>query len=275
MPTEELTRFRSYDGLHLAGTLTLPRSPGGAAAILVHGGGVTRDEGGFFTRLATGLADAGMAVLRWDLRGHGQSEGRQEDLTICSVANDIGAAICHARDQTAGSVVHLYGTSFAGGISAFFAAHNPGQVRSLTLANPLLDYKKRFIDDKPYWHDGRIHGDIAQVLAEQGFVEHSPTFRLGRPLLNEVFHFDPGRVLSELTVPTLFVHGTGDTFVPIESSRAAVGQVTNAEVKLVEIGDAQHGFAVHDDPGYLQPQTRAWQEFVISTVAGWMTSHDG
>lgn len=71
-------RVRTLDGLHLAGTLAAPAEPAARAVVLVHGGGVTREEGGFFSRLATGLADAGVASLRFDLRGHGESEGRQE-----------------------------------------------------------------------------------------------------------------------------------------------------------------------------------------------------
>ena len=39
-----------------------------------------------------------------------------------------------------------------------------------------------------------------------------------------------------------------------------------AEHKLVEIEGAQHGFAVHHDPKYLDPQSQEWQAFVIRTV---------
>src|SRR6266702_453242 len=56
----------------------------------VHGGGVTREEGGFFTRIAAGLADAGVASLRYDLRGHWDSGGRQEDSPLTVHLNDMG-----------------------------------------------------------------------------------------------------------------------------------------------------------------------------------------
>jgi uncharacterized protein len=136
----------------------------------------------------------------------------QEDLTLCAVANDIGAAVSHVRRQV-GNVraVHLYETSFSGGICVFWAARRPGALDSLTLANPLLDYRTRFIDDKPYWHDGRIDEEAAAMLAAQGFVAHSLSFRLGRPLLNEVFYVEPRKMLGELEIPVLFVHGTADT----------------------------------------------------------------
>ncbi|MQA97276.1 MAG: alpha/beta fold hydrolase [Streptosporangiales bacterium] len=240
--------------------------------MLVHGGGVTREEGGFFARMAGGLAEVSVPSLRFDLRGHGESEGRQEDLTLAGIANDIRAAVEYVRGATGSGPVHLYGTSFSGGICLLFAARFPEQVCSLTLANPLLNYKKRFIDDKPFWHDDHINEAVGRELAEQGYLAHSPTFKLGRPLLNEVFYIQPHRLLGDVRTPTLFLHGSADTFIPIESSRQAVGQLAG-EAELVEIEGAQHGFAVHDDPQYLEPQTQAWQAMVIRTVADWMTAH--
>src|ERR1035441_9705095 len=70
------TTLRTLDGLHLAGTLVTPGGPAKPAVVLVHGGGVTREEGGFFTRLAAGLADAGVASLRFDQIGRASCRGR-------------------------------------------------------------------------------------------------------------------------------------------------------------------------------------------------------
>jgi pimeloyl-ACP methyl ester carboxylesterase len=274
VPAGSATRqveFRSLDGLRLRGTLAVPSSVRGPAVVLVHGGGVTREEGGFFAGLASGLAEAGLPALRFDFRAHGESEGQGEDLTIAGVANDIRAAVTHVREVTGSGPVGLIGASFGGGISAFFAARYPDQIRRLVLFNPLLDYKKRFIDDKPEWDGDQISEQAGQKLTTQGFLAHSPTFRLGRALLNEIFYLNPRQALSGLTTPTLLVHGTRDTFVPVDSSRAAVGQITNAEARLIEIDGAQHGFAVHDDPLYREPQTQQWQASVIRSVTAWLT----
>jgi hypothetical protein len=266
------TDFRAFDGLRLRGTLAEPGQIGRTAAVFVHGGGVTRDEGGFFTRVANGLAEAGCTSLRFDLRGHGGSDGRQEDLTLASILNDIHAAIEHVSEKTGAEQIHLVAASFAGGITAYFTVQHPELVQSLVLINPLLNYKKRFVDDKPYWHDGRIDEEAGQELAEQGFLFHNPSFKLGRALLNEVFYLQPHRAIVDLSVPTLFIHGTSDTFIPIESSRAAIQDV-KGEVQLLEIEGAQHGIAVFDDPQYLAPQTQIWQAEVVGAVSAWVTAH--
>lgn len=265
------TTFRALDGLQLAGTLVTPADATDHGVVLVHGGGVTREEGGFFTRLAAGLGAAGVASLRFDLRGHGESEGRQQEVTLSAHLNDTRVAIDYIRAEAGLTTVSLVGTSFGGGLCAYYAAKQPDQVTRLVLLNPQLNYKNRYIDQKPYWSNGWLDEETAQTLKQDGYISHSPTVKHGRALLNEVFWIRPHQVLGEITAPTLIVHGTEDTFVSIESSRAAVHELT-ATHKLVEIAGSQHGFAVHDDPKYVNPQSQEWQTFVIRTVAEWITA---
>jgi alpha-beta hydrolase superfamily lysophospholipase len=263
--------LRTLDGLHLAGTFFTPDRSPDRAVVLVHGGGVTREEGGFFARLAAGLGEAGVASLRFDLRGHGESEGRQEELTLATILNDIRVALEYVREATGASRISLLGASFAGGVCAYYAAKRPDELDRLVLLNPQLDYKKRTIDTRPYWTDNRLSDDMARQLTEQGFIQFTPTLRHGRPIFNEVFWFEPLAVLGDIQAPTLVVHGTKDTFVPVEASREAMA-LFRAEHQLVEIEGSQHGFAVHDDPQYLNPQSQQWQAFVIRTVTDWITA---
>lgn len=262
---------RTLDGLHLAATLVTPEGTPERAVVLVHGGGVTRKEGGFFARLAAGLAEAGVASLRFDLRGHGESEGQQQDMTLSAHLNDIRVALAHAREATTARSLSLLGASFGGGLTAYYTAKRPDEIARLVLLNPQLNYKDRYVDQKPHWSNDFLDDDAAQKLSEQGYIRHSPTVKHGRALLNEVFWIQPHLVLGEIRAPTLIVHGTKDTFVSVEASRAAV-QRFHVEHKLVEIDGAQHGFAVHDDPAYANPQSQQWQAFVIRTVTEWLTA---
>jgi pimeloyl-ACP methyl ester carboxylesterase len=207
--------------------------------------------------------------LRFDLRGHGESEGRQEELTLTTILNDIRVALEYVREATGARRLSLLGASFTGGVCAYYAARRPTEIDRLVLLNPQLDYKQRTINSRPYWTDDRLEEEMARQLEQRGFIQFTPTLRHGRPILNEAFWFDVLAVLPEITAPTLVVHGSKDTFVPVEASRSAMGRFT-AEHKLVEIEGAQHGFAVHDDPKYLNPQSQEWQAFVIRAVADWI-----
>lgn len=208
-------------------------------------------------------------MLRFDLRGHGVSEGRQEDLTLAAVANDIRSAAGFVMEKAGMRAVHLIGASFSGGATAMAAAAWPQTVRGLVLFNPLFDYKCRFIDQKPYWRAGRLQPDEAQLLLAQGYLRHSPSFKLGRPLLNEVFHVVPAGYLAKVRQRTLVVHGTKDTFIPVESSRKFLPLLGTADWQLLEIDGAQHGIAMPEDPGYEHPQTQIWQRQVIEEVVQW------
>ncbi|MFD3596743.1 alpha/beta hydrolase [Nocardia sp. NPDC058640] len=269
MTTSTDIRVRTLDGLYLSATLVTAYRPSGLAVVMVHGGGVTREEGGFFTRLAAGLASAGIASLRFDLRGHGDSEGRQEELTLSTILNDIRATLAAVKEATGADDLALLGASFGGGICAYYAAKRPADLSRLVLLNPQVDYKKRTIDSRDYWTNDAINDEKADELNATGAVQFTPTLRHGRPLLNEVFWLKPNEVLGEIEADTLIVHGDADTLVPIGGSRAAVDQFT-APVELIEIEGAQHGFAVHDDPRYLNPKSQSYQGDVIRMVARWL-----
>lgn len=239
-------------------------------AVLVHDAGVTREEGGFFRRLAQGLAAAGVQSLRFDLRAHGTSGGRPQDITIAGVANDIRAAGDRIRQETGvAGPPHVIAASFSGGAAALHAGRRPQDVERLVLLNPRLDYRDRYVDSRPYFNGDYISTTAAHDLNERGFIEKSP-FELGRALHNEVFYLDPEVYLRRVRSRVLLVHGTKDTFVPVESSRRYLSLFTAAE--LLELDGAQHGFAVHDDPGYADPQTQTWQTQVIDQVTGFLSA---
>jgi pimeloyl-ACP methyl ester carboxylesterase len=241
------TAFRSLDGTELFGTITSAGPMPTGLAVLVHGSGVTREEGGFFTRLAGGLAAVGIASLRFDLRAHGVSGGREVDLTIAAVANDIRAACDHVRAVTGWSeAVDVISASFSGGATALYAGHQPQDVRRLVLLNPRLDYRERYTTSRPGWSDDYLSAKAAKV-------------------------WDLPAVLAAVRAPVLMVHGTADTFVPVESSRR-FRPMLGGPAELVELDGAQHGFAVHEDPRYLDPQTQAWQREVISRVSEFLAS---
>lgn len=265
--TTEQADFRAYDGQVLSATLTLPDRDTGTAAVLVHGGGVDRHEGGFFDRLAGGLAAAGAASIRFDLRGHGSSGGDQAALTIAMILSDIHAAAGHVRRIAGTQKTALIGASFAGGACAWYAARNP--LDSLVLLNPQLDYRRRIMS-RGDWQDGQPSGGFARQLHESGYVQFTPSLRHGPAIVAESLWLDIGAELDRITAPTLIMHGDADTLVPVRGSREASQRIRNC--RMIEVPGAQHGFAVDGDPAYEDPRSQSFQSGVIRFVSDWVSS---
>lgn len=76
------------------GTLALPEGgASGPAVVMLHGFGSSRDEvGGLFAMQAEALAAEGIASLRIDFRGYGESTGDMADTTIEGLVADAAAA---------------------------------------------------------------------------------------------------------------------------------------------------------------------------------------
>ena len=143
--TEKSITFPSMaKGITLAGTLTVPKGPGPfPAAIFVSGsGGQDRDETLLghkpFLVLADQLARLGIATLRYDDRGVGQSTGDQALGTSKDFADDAEGAVRFLK--TAANIkrnkIGFIGHSEGGLIAPMVAARNPDVAFVVMLAGP-------------------------------------------------------------------------------------------------------------------------------------------
>jgi pimeloyl-ACP methyl ester carboxylesterase len=124
------------NNIQLAGTLSIPsdvKQP--PVAIMITGsGGQNRDEEILghkpFLVIADYLTKNGIAVLRFDDRGVGQSQGSQKDATSADFATDVQAAIDYlkTRDIIDRKKIGLIGHSEGGLIAAMVTANNKKDV---------------------------------------------------------------------------------------------------------------------------------------------------
>ena len=105
-------------------------------------------------------------------------------------------------------------------------------------------------------------------LNRDGYLSHGSTIRMGRPFLNELFHVHPYLLMSSITVPTLTIHGTEDNMVPYEVARSY--HQVSAPSEFLSIEGADHGFTVHGDEDYSDPQTRVWQQTAFDATVRWI-----
>lgn len=134
--TEDATLF-ACAGERLLGILSQPDTPAQTGVVVVVGGPQYRvGSHRQFVLLARALADAGFAVLRFDYRGMGDSEGQPRQFE--AVSADIAAAI-DALQQRVASVRQVVLWGLCDGASAAllycFESNDP-RVTGLCLLNP-------------------------------------------------------------------------------------------------------------------------------------------
>jgi len=145
----ESVRFSNGDAA-LAGTLSLPTEPGPHPAVVLISGSGSQDRNeetpaipGYrpFQWIAEHLVRHGIAVLRFDDRGVGESDGVREGATSVDFAADAEAAWAYlvGRPEIDASRVGLIGHSEGGLHAAMIAARNPNVAFVVSLAGPATD----------------------------------------------------------------------------------------------------------------------------------------
>jgi len=201
--TREIAFASSSAGVTLTGTITGPTAPIALAVLVSVAGPTDRDltlgRHKYFERLADGLAEGGVATLRYDDRGVGGSGGSLGATDLSTRTADACEAIGALRSRYAGvDRVGVVGMSEGGGI-ALLASERcgplsfavllsapvrdgqtvmKGQVQRLLAAGSIPDQQKaeieaealRFLDlvaaDQPEDNRGKILESVAQQVRD-------------------------------------------------------------------------------------------------------------
>ncbi|MBN1645967.1 alpha/beta fold hydrolase [Candidatus Woesearchaeota archaeon] len=189
------------------------------------------------TTLVPKLHEAGIASLRIDFFGHGESEGKFEDITISRAVNDILSAISYLKSLSY-SKIGLCGSSF-GGISSIMAASKTYSLEFLALKSPVSDYYN--IDR---WN-------TPEELA-QWKTKGSTIYKTGNKKLNVKYSFfedianNQGyKAAEKIKIPTLIVHGDKDVTVPVEQSRKTSKIIENCQLEIIHGADHKYSEPQH------------------------------
>ncbi|OGP61780.1 MAG: hypothetical protein A2169_14760 [Deltaproteobacteria bacterium RBG_13_47_9] len=208
------TVFFTSEGKRIAGVLHLPAKENAPCVIASHGL-LSSKNSEKYVALGERISGEGIAMLRFDFRGIGESEGSEEDNTISKKMIDLGAAIHFIRSYPGmGTRIGLLGSSLGGFLSLIKASEDK-EIRVVVIwATPLhLEDlgSKRQEEDHP--------------LPPEAFFVDLPRHRL-LPLLHKVSH-------------CLVIHGEKDELVPIEQALGIFyNLMTPKEIHV--IGGADH-----------------------------------
>lgn len=114
----------------------LPGNETIAVIALVHGMG---EHSGRYRRFAEFLTSKGLAVIAFDQRGHGKSEGKKGHIVHYNQLLDgIDELLERARLQFKNKPVFLYGHSMGGNLVLNYALKKPNTVKGIIVTGPWL-----------------------------------------------------------------------------------------------------------------------------------------
>lgn len=234
----ELKISYRVNGEKIVAILHTPDKKNNAGIVLAHGITVDKDEDGAFVNLAKELTNNGYTVLRFDFRGHGESDLKSRDFTITTEVEDLTASVNFMR-SSGFNKVGLLGASFGGGTSAIFVGKNPRVVNCLILWNPLVDYNEVFNSQLP-WAKKNFTPQNFRLLENQGYFEFN-RFEVGKKLFDEMKKMQPWKYFEKIECPTLIVHGSKDSYISYQNVMRYSSLIKGLS-KFETIENAEHGF---------------------------------
>ena len=204
--------------------------------VLCHGFG-GRKEGQMFDLLADSLCAHGIASIRFDFNGHGESEGQFQEMTVANEIEDAKHVIDYVRDLRYVNSVALVGHS-QGGVVASMTAGDLGadEIAAVALMAPAGVLR-----------DDAIRGTVLGRPQEGDpddppeYVEMWSGLKLGRDYILSAQRLPIYRTAQRYQGPAIIVHGTSDRVVPYTYGERFNDIWPNSE--YVELEGFDHGFS--------------------------------
>ncbi|MBR4505624.1 MAG: alpha/beta fold hydrolase [Bacteroidales bacterium] len=178
--------------------------------ILMHGIFSSKDYGPM-PQLAKGLAEAGIASIRFDFDGHGKSEGRKQDMTIGKELADARAIWNYVQGLPYVSKVGLLGHSQGGVVASMTAgrlATEGSAPTGLVLLAPGSVIKEAC-------QGGKFFNARFDPKDPPEYIRCWGMYRLGREYLVTTQQLDIYGTAATYTGPVLLLHGDRDGIVPM------------------------------------------------------------
>lgn len=198
--------------------------------IMLHGFPGNKDgQSDVFNDLSFLLKDKGFHCLSVDLRGCGESDGRQEDFTIEHARTDLKVILEWAKDQGYKKFM------FVGeGLGATIPLMDPAEeVLTYVMLWPVLDFS--YTAKTVFKAD-----EIKDEWKKAGYILREKD-RIGLDFLKELCEIDVEEMLSHVTRPLLVMHGAADKVSPIDRLDYLRGYVNSKRVEITTFQDGTHG----------------------------------
>lgn len=240
-------QFSNGRGESLAARLELPEGEPRAWALFAHCFTCSKDivAAG---RISRGLAARGIAVLRFDFTGIGNSDGDLANESFSSNVDDLLAAAAYLRDTYAAPSL-LVGHSFGGAAVAMAAPRLDGVKALVTIAAP----------SDPS-HVESLLGDDLEEIEREGKAEvelAGRPFTISSAFVDDLRAHSVEKALGEFDGAVLVLHAPRDEIVSVDHAATLFGAARHPK-SFVSLDTADHLLTGKDDAAYAAETIAAW-----------------
>lgn len=199
--------------------------------ILMHGI-FSNKETPLVTHLADGLQKKGIASIRFDFNGHGESDGKFIDMTVPLEVEDAKAVFNYANQLDFVSGISLMGHSQGGVVASLLAGELGDQVTRLALFAPAAVMEDLI-------EEGKMMGKTFDPQNPPEYIEVNSE-KVGKAYLESTSKLDIYERAEKFQGPVLIVQGKADQIVPYQYAETYDERYQNSELHLLE--DVDHVF---------------------------------
>ncbi len=175
--------------------------------VICHGFTANKNQP-MLVKLADYLEAAGIASIRFDFNGHGESEGRFQDMTVPNEIEDVKHVIEYARDMRGVTSVSVAGHSQGGVVTSMVAGQlGSAEIKSIALMAPAAVLRDDAIR-------GLLFGKQYDSINIPEYTEIFDGLKLGRNYVLTAQNLPIYETAENYDGPVFIVHGLIDTVVP-------------------------------------------------------------
>lgn len=265
--------WKTNDGLNLFAKEWKPEGNVKAVVALVHGIG---EHIGRYDHVAEAFGKAGYAMVGFDQRGHGKSDGVRGYESYKDLMVDITRNIQNAKDRYPGLPVFLYGHSLGGNLVLYYTLTQKPELKGVIATSPglataepyppafiaLMKLMYKVVPSLKVKNGLDLAGlsrdpQVAEKYTSDPLVHPFVTPRLGLDMLNAgnycVEH------AAEFPLPLLLMQGTADRLVSPKRTKDFAQAAPLSKITYKEWDGFYH--EMHNEPQ---------KEEVINTMIKWM-----
>ncbi len=186
----------------------------------------------------------GRAYMRFDYRGHGESEGKFEEACISDWLQDATDVLENFTSEK----VMLVGSSMGGWIALLLALQYPQKIHSVIGLAAAPDFTT--------WMERDMSDDQRSALETQGYFylenDYDAPYIITKHLLEDGRHNMLLDKNNNLEMPVCLIQGKKDTAVPWETAEVIKDTVTAGKAEIILLEEADHRLSAPGELAVLQ-----------------------